>query len=51
MLLGEHNGKQYILEQNTLTKEFRVEVYDKGTGKKRICTNSRMMKKLVCMFL
>lgn len=51
MLLGEHNGKQYVLEQNPLTKEFRVEVNDKETGKKRIYTNSRMMKRLVCMFL
>lgn len=51
MLLGERDNKQYVLEQNPLTKEFRMEVYDKGTGKKRVYTNSRMMKRLVCMFL
>ena len=50
MLLGERNGRQYILEQNPLTKQFRVEVYNKN-GKKRVYTNSKMMQKYICMFL
>ena len=49
MLLGEHNGKQYVLEQNPLTKQFRVEVYN--NGKKRVYTNSKIMQKYICMFL
>lgn len=49
MLLGERNGKQYVLEQNPLTKQFRVEVYN--NGKKRVYTNSKMMQKYICMFL
>lgn len=51
MLLGERNGKQYILEQNPLTKEFRIEVYNKSNGNKRVYTNSKMMQKLICMFI
>lgn len=50
MLLGERNGKQYVLEQNPLTKEFRVEVYNKETGNKRVYTNSKIMQKYICMF-
>lgn len=51
MLLGEHNGKQYILEQNPLTKEFRVEVYNKATGKRRVYKGSKIKQKLICMFI
>ena len=51
MLLGERNGKQYVLEQNPLTKEFRVEVYDSNTGKKRVYKNSKMKQKYICMFI
>ena len=51
MLLGERNGKQYVLEQNPLTKEFRVEVYTRATGKRRIYTDSKMKQKLICMFM
>lgn len=51
MLLGEHNGRQYVLEQNPLTKQFRVEIYDKTTGKKRVYTNSKIMHKYICMFI
>ena len=51
MLLGERNEKQYILEQNPLTKEFRVEIYNKKNGNKRIYTNSTMMQKFICMFI
>ena len=51
MLLGNKNGKQYVLEQNPLTKEFRVEVYDSKTEKKRVYTNSKMKQKFICMFI
>jgi hypothetical protein len=51
MLLGEINGKQYILEQSPLTKQFRVEVYDKTTGNKRTYTSSKIMQKYICMFI
>lgn len=51
MLLGERNGKQYILEQNPLTKQFRVEVYSKETGSKRTYINSKIMQKYICMFI
>lgn len=51
MLLGNKNGKQYVLEQNPLTKEFRVEVYDSKTGKKIVYTNSKMKQKFICMFI
>ena len=50
MLLGERNGKQYVLEQNPLTKQFRVEVYN-NNGKKRVYTNSKIMQKYICMFV
>lgn len=51
MLLGESNGKQYVLEQNPLTKKFRVEVYNKKTGSRRIYTNRTIMQKYICMFV
>lgn len=51
MLLGEQNGKQYILEQNSLTKEFRVEVYNKETENKRVYISSKIMQKYICMFI
>ena len=51
MLLGEKDGKQYVLEQNPLTKQFKVEVYDKTTGNKKVYTNSKKMQKYICMFI
>lgn len=51
MLLGEKDGKQYVLEQNPLTKEFRVEVYDKVTGKRRVYIDSKIKQKYICMFI
>lgn len=51
MLLGEKDGKQYVLEQNPLTKQFSVEVYDKTTGNKRVYTSSKTMQKYICMFI
>ena len=51
MLLGEKDGKQYILEQNPLTKQFRIEVYNTSNGKKRVYTNSKNMQKFICMFI
>ena len=51
MLLGERNGKQYVLEQNPLTKEFRIEVYNKITGKRRTYTNSAIKQKIIYMFI
>lgn len=51
MLLGEKDRKQYVLERSPLTKEFRVEVYNKETGNKRTYTNSKTMQKYICMFI
>ncbi len=51
MLLGSINKKNYYLEQNPMTKQFRIEVDNLNTGKRRTYTNSCVMRKIICMFI
>ena len=48
MLLQDNKERQVILEQNPLTKEFSVVVYNKLTQKKTTYKNQKMMHKLIC---
>lgn len=48
MLLQDNNERQVALEQNPLTKEFSVMVYNKISGKKTTYNNQKMMHKLIC---
>lgn len=51
MMLGKKDGKTYYLDQDLLTKELRLEVYNIETRKKRIYTNKRMIRKIFCMIV
>ena len=48
MLLQDNKERQVILEQNPLTKEFSVVIYNKLTQKKRTYRNQKTMHKLIC---
>ena len=48
MLLQDNKERQVVLEQNPLTKDFTVVVYNKSTHKKTIYKNQKMMHKLIC---
>ena len=48
MLLQDNKERQVILEQNPLTKEFSVVIYNKSTQKKRTYRNQKTMHKLIC---
>ena len=48
MLLQDNDERQVTLEQNPLTKEFSVMIYNKISGKKIIYKNQKMMHKLIC---
>ena len=48
MLLQDNKERQVILEQNPLTKEFCIVIYDKVTQKKRTYRNQKTMHKLIC---
>ena len=47
MLLQDNKERQVVLEQNPLTKEFSVVVYDKSTQKKTTYKNQKTMHKLI----
>ena len=47
MLLQDNKERQVILEQNPLTKEFSVVIYNKSTQKKRTYRNQKTMHKLI----
>lgn len=46
MLLKDTSEKQIVLNQNPLTKEFYITVYNKVTQKKRTYKNKKMICKL-----
>ena len=48
MLLQDNKERQVSLEQNPLTKEFNVVVYNKSAQKKRTYRNQKTMHKLIC---
>ena len=48
MLLQDNKERQVILEQNPLTKEFCIVIYNKVTQKKRTYRNQKIMHKLIC---
>ena len=48
MLLQDNKERQVILEQNPLTKEFSVMVYNKISGNKRTYKSQKTIHKLIC---
>lgn len=46
MLLKELNGKQIVLNQNSLTKQITITVIDRATQKQREYKNKRLVARL-----
>lgn len=51
MPIGIKNGRHYHLEQNPLTKEIYINVYNCKNGKRRTYKNKSMIRKIFCMLV
>ena len=50
MLLQDNKERQVVLIQDLQSKELRISVYNKKTGKKRTYTNRDIVCKLFCRY-
>ena len=50
MLLYNDKERQVVLDQDVLSKELSITIYNKATGKKRTYSNRDMVRRLFCKY-